>query len=97
MSAYELTELAKADLEEIWDYVAERDSFDAADHVISTIETACQKLAKTPGIGHVREDLADREFRFWPVWSYLVIYLPETKPLEIIRVWHGYRGIPNLL
>jgi antitoxin ParD1/3/4 len=56
-----------------------------------------QFLADNPGIGHVRRDLTDADVRFWPVFKYLVIYRPNTKPLEIIRILHGRRDVKRLL
>ena len=34
---------------------------------------------------------------FWPVRSYLVIYRPERRPLEIVAVLHGRRNVRKLL
>jgi len=31
------------------------------------------------------------------VYSYLIVYRPETKPLQIVRVVHGHRDVENLL
>ena len=56
-----------------------------------------QLLAANPGIGHIRTDLTDADVRFWSVFKYLVIYRPETKPLEIVRVLHGRREVKRLL
>jgi antitoxin ParD1/3/4/toxin ParE1/3/4 len=50
-----------------------------------------------PGIGHLRPDLTDADGRFWPVFKYLVIYRPDTKPLEIVRVLHGRRDVERIL
>jgi antitoxin ParD1/3/4/toxin ParE1/3/4 len=33
----------------------------------------------------------------WTVYSYLIVYDPLTKPLEIIRVVHGARDLEVLL
>ena len=33
----------------------------------------------------------------WSVFSYLVIYRPDTTPLEIVRVLHGKRDVRRLL
>jgi antitoxin ParD1/3/4/toxin ParE1/3/4 len=41
--------------------------------------------------------LTDEDVRFWPVFKYLVIYRPETKPLEIIRVLHGRCDVERIL
>ena len=55
------------------------------------------KVASQPGMGHLREDLADEPLRFWYVKPHLVIYRPETAPLEIVRVLHASRDIAQLL
>lgn len=55
------------------------------------------KLAGMPEMGHVREDLAQASLRFWPVYSYLIVYLPESRPLQILRVLHGARDVRSLL
>jgi plasmid stabilization system protein ParE len=35
--------------------------------------------------------------RFWTVYSYLIIYRAEARPLEIVRVLHASRDIQKLL
>lgn len=50
-----------------------------------------------PEIGHRREDLADEPLRFWPVYSYLVIYRADVSPIEVVRVLSGYRDVAELL
>jgi plasmid stabilization system protein ParE len=42
-----------------------------------------RKLAEYPGMGHLREDLADEPLRFWPLYSYLIIYRAAARPIEI--------------
>lgn len=58
---------------------------------------AFRKLTEQPGIGHIREDLTDEPFCFWSVGAYLIIYRPDTAPLEILRVLHGSRDLTSLL
>ena len=96
MTPYVLTDLAESDLLEITSYIAE-DNLTAAERVLADFKAAFEKLAKLPEIGHLRRDLAREELRFWPVHSYLIIYRPATKPLQVIRVLSGYRDIPGLL
>lgn len=44
------------------------DSIDAADRVLDSLESAMIKLAKNPGVGHWRKELADKRHRsFWPI------------------------------
>ncbi|HEV7550770.1 MAG TPA: type II toxin-antitoxin system RelE/ParE family toxin [Candidatus Angelobacter sp.] len=91
-----LTPLAARDLNEIWDYVAS-DSITAADRVLVALEKALYGLAKNPGKGHLREDLADGRHRFFLVYSYLIVYRAETKPMQVIRVLHASRDVQTLL
>jgi antitoxin ParD1/3/4/toxin ParE1/3/4 len=91
-----LTPRAEQDIGDIWDYIAV-DSIDAADRVLTGLEKAILRLAKTPGIGHLREDLADRRHRFLLVYSYLIVYRFETKPLQIVRVLHAARDVQSIL
>lgn len=92
MNRYVLTPAAEDDLNDIWEYIAE-DSVDSADRVIGEIFEAVAALAAFPGMGHRREDLASEALRVWPVHSYLVVYRPEQKPLEIVRVVSGFRDL----
>jgi plasmid stabilization system protein ParE len=56
MSAYVLTPLAKADIFNIWRYIAD-DNEDAASHVEQAIYDACALVAEAPMRGHSRPDL----------------------------------------
>lgn len=55
-----------------------------------------RRLAQHPGLGHVRDDLADESLKVRPVHSYLVIYRPDSSPLQVVRVLSGYRDIAAL-
>jgi plasmid stabilization system protein ParE len=54
-------------------------------------------LARTPGAGHARGDLTPENVKFFPVYSYLVVYHSETKPLQIISILHGRRDVEGIL
>lgn len=96
MKRFVLTPAAKADLIDISDYI-KYDSPTTARRVVAEIRKAMRHLAEMPGIGHIREDLADESLRFWPIYSYLIVYRPETRPLQIIRVLHGARDVRRIL
>lgn len=96
MTSFVLTRLARRDLVEIWNYLV-LESPNTAERVFARLDAAIKKLARTPGIGHVREDLADRRHRFFLVYSYLIVYRSGTRPLEIIRVLHASRDTRDLL
>lgn len=96
--SYTFTPSAFADLLEIREYLLREGGPAAADRVRLALQAACDRLARTPGIGHIRDDLTrDRRHRFWGVHSYLIVYRPDTSPLEIIRVIHGARDAAALL
>ena len=91
-----LTPRAEQDIGDIWDYIA-ADSIDAADRVLTALEKSIYRLAKTPGCGHLREDLADGRHRFLLIYSYLIVYRFETRPLQVIRVLHASRDVRSIL
>jgi len=64
---------------------------------VAAIENAILKLTQNPGRGHWREELADKRHRFFLVYSYLIVYRPETKPMQVIRVLHAGRDIQSIL
>jgi len=87
---------ARRDLLEIWEFIAQ-DNLDAADRVEREIEQAVTMLAGNPRLGHTRRDLTSKPVRFWPIYSYLIIYDPESQPLEVVRILSGYRDVAALL
>lgn len=99
MSAYQFTPLAADDLFEIWSYIASG-NVSAANAVEKAVHQACNLLAKAPLAGRIRTDLTKLPVRFWfvqPYSNYVIVYDPETKPVQILRVLHGARNIPSLL
>jgi len=97
MKHYVLADAARRDLFEIWDYLADHAGPEVADRVIDDLHDAICKLVQTPFIGHRREDLVNQAVRFWAVYSYFVIYQPDSSPLAIARVLHASRDIPTIL
>ena len=98
MSGFLIAPAALGDLSEIWDYYAiQIQNPDAADRVRDEIFESFRTLAKTPGMGHFRNDLAKKPLRFWHVRSYLIIYRSEKRPIEIVRVLHGARDVQAIL
>lgn len=92
---YSLTPAAEQDIDEIVDYIA-MDSVDAALGVFSDLKRGMQRIAAMPGMGHVRDDIADEGLRIWTVHSYLIVYRSSGHCTEIVRVLHGARDIRAL-
>lgn len=95
---YFLTLQARQDLAEIADYVAAESGLEPAEFVVEKLREGFLFLAEQPGVGHVREDLAeDPSVRFWPVFSYLIAYAYAQRPLGIVGIVHGARDPAEIL
>jgi antitoxin ParD1/3/4 len=99
MSRYQFTPQAKDDLLDIWSFIA-RDNPEAADRVEAAVFRSCDLLADSPLAGRIRNDVTALPLRFWvvpPYPNYLIVYDPEKKPLQIIRILHGARDFPSVM
>jgi antitoxin ParD1/3/4/toxin ParE1/3/4 len=94
---YTLAPEAVRDLLEIWRYLKKEAGQETADRAESVIRSKFAYLANFPGAGHWRRDLTAAEVRFFPVYSYLIVYRPETKPLEIVSILHASRDVAGIL
>jgi plasmid stabilization system protein ParE len=95
MSKIVFTDLARADLLEAWEYVAER-SLSAADRLLLTINDDIHTLAKQPLMGRERPELRVG-LRSWPTsTAYILYYVPDQDGLILVRVLHHARDIQPL-
>lgn len=98
MRRYVLSRVAQGDLVEIRDYYLEQGGPRAARKMVVELVEAFRAIARMPGLGHRREDLAqERPLLFWPVRDFLVAYRPDVKPVEIMTVVHGFRDVAALV
>lgn len=74
---------------------SKNDSIKAADNVIESFKQAFYKLADNPSIGSKREDLTNKQVRFWVVYNCYIIYDPLTNPLQILRIISAYRNVES--
>ena len=97
MSRFQFTPQAADDLFEIWSYIArDSHSVEAANRVEDAVYKACAFLAEGPLRGNTREDLTRLPLRSWTAQA-IIVYDPETDPLQIIRVLHDTRNILAIL
>ena len=94
---YVLAPEAALDLVKVWRYIRNNASLEMADRVESLIREKIVYLAGRPGGGHWRKDLTDEPVKFFPIYSYLIVYRPETNPLQIVAILHGRRDLERLL
>jgi toxin ParE1/3/4 len=97
MKRFILTKPAERDLDQIKSYLIEKAGPRITRTVFQEIRSALNLLGTNPEIGHTREDLTDLPVKFWPVYSYLIVYDPEPKPVVVIRVLHGMRDVEEIL
>jgi antitoxin ParD1/3/4/toxin ParE1/3/4 len=94
---YLLAPQAAEDLAEIWRYIRDRSSGSMAKRVEAVIRGRIAFLSRNPEAGHWRKDLTSHQVKFFPVYSYLVVYRPNTNPLQVVSILHGRRDVENLL
>jgi toxin ParE1/3/4 len=98
--AVSLTDDAKTDLQDIYDYIAEHDVPAKADAVLDKLEALVELLSRFPGRGAVSKELRDvgikdyREVYFKP---YRVIYRVLGTKVYVYLIVDGRRDMQTLL
>lgn len=96
MDKYYLAGDARDDLRRIIDFIAE-DGIEAALGVYGRFLDVFEMLGDNPKAGHFRADLTDRPLRFFPLFSYMIIYLDGTMPVQVVRILSASRDLAVLL
>jgi len=94
---YVLVPEAALDLVQIRCSIKKHSSVKMADRAESNIRGHVVFLATNPGAGHWRKDLTDEAVKFFPVYSYLIVYRPDTKPLQGVAILQGRRDVEQIL
>ena len=85
------------DLVEIWRHLNNKAGVEIAERVERAIRDRIVFPARTPGAGHWPRDRTEEAVRFFSVYSYLVVCRPETRPLQVVAILHGYRDVESIL
>ncbi|HTX39610.1 MAG TPA: type II toxin-antitoxin system RelE/ParE family toxin [Bryobacteraceae bacterium] len=96
---FRFTPQATEDLDAIWRFIA-KENVDAADRVESEIMATCGRLARHPLVGTKRQYVTPLPVRFWTVTkfpNYLIVYRPDTAPLQVVAVLHRRRDLKKAL
>jgi len=96
MSGYIFSNAAEADFDSILEHIA-TDSVHSAINVHARFLEVFQLLAENPEVGHYREDLTSRAVRFFPVYSFMVVYVSGSKPVEIARIFGAAQDVKSIL
>lgn len=94
MPKFTISPSAGADLDDIWQYISERDE-EAAEKFIRDLIGKFQLLAENKEIGKRQDDFIV-EMRMFPFINYNIYYFTNDDGVEIYRVLHGRRNIEEL-
>jgi len=92
---HKLSLAAEVDYAEIINYIAQNNPT-AAKQVKAHFAEAFHKLAEHPHIGQLLNNITEKPVRFWNVYSYYIIYNPQSLPLMVLRIISNYRDVETL-
>jgi antitoxin ParD1/3/4/toxin ParE1/3/4 len=94
-SLYDVSAEAQ-NLFEIWRRIAD-DSVELANQIEHDLYGLFASLGRMPVQGHARIDLTKRPVLFFPMYSFLIVYLPDVKPIRIMAALRGRRNVKRIL
>jgi len=86
--------LARSDISNIWDFIAE-DSVLRADSWVDALDEKLRLLATQPLMGRAREELF-ANLRSHPFGRYVIFYRPLPNGVDVIRVIHSARDLGSI-
>lgn len=95
MNPPRISDLAIADLDSIWDYLAQF-NVTTADRLIDQIYHTIERIVRHPGIGRGRDDLEPGLRSYTVDRRYLILYLPVDETIEVRRILDGRRDVPTV-
>ncbi|GFG87209.1 MAG: type II toxin-antitoxin system RelE/ParE family toxin [Mycolicibacter algericus] len=85
---YLLSPAARADLEQIWDYTADRWGVDQAEEYLRELQYAIERLAANPRIGRTCDEIRPG-YRKLSAGSHTLFYrLTADAVVDVVRVLH---------
>lgn len=91
MARFDLSPLAKADLEDVWTHISENSSF-YADKAIDELISKFKLLADNPKIGSFYHNLII-DLHLFPYKNYNIYCFQTESGIEIYRVLHSSRNV----
>jgi toxin ParE1/3/4 len=98
--AVSLTDDAKTDLQDLYDYIAEHDAPVKADGVLDKLEVLVESLSRFPERGAVTKELRDvgiKEYREVYLKPYRVVYRVLGSKVLVYLIVDGRRDMQTLL
>lgn len=95
MASIQYSAKARADIADIWFWIAKEAGDRLADDIIDRIEQRISRLALYPRLGRIRPDIGDGA-RSLVVERWLVLYDTGTDNVRILRVMDGATDLRRL-
>jgi toxin ParE1/3/4 len=89
-----LTDAARSDLIDIWEFIA-ADNIRAADTLYDNLADGISLLQRFPELGHTRDDLP-KEYRCLTRGNYLICYRVQEKLVIVVRIVQGSLNLREL-
>lgn len=86
--------VARADLQDIWNYIADDSTFQA-DRLVEKFRVKFEYLAKWNTLGRPRPELG-KDCRSYPFGKYCFYFRPFEGGIEVIRVLHSARDLGQI-
>lgn len=89
----QISQPARDDLVDIWEFVAEHDEL-AADRYIDRLRLRARELIRYPHLGRMRREIHPgiRRLLFR---NHLIFYRAKMASIQILRILHGSMDLPN--
>jgi len=82
-----LSPRAQADLDEIWDYTADRWGLDRAETYTRQLWKDIAMVAKRPSLGRDCSEVRQGYLKY-PSGSHVLFYRPATDGIDVVRILH---------
>jgi plasmid stabilization system protein ParE len=92
MASVRYTDIAEADLLDLWLTIAE-DSPVAADRTLDALDRAARLLARNPKMGRSRPELMPGLRSFATSTPYILFYAADAGGIVVVRILHHARDI----
>jgi toxin ParE1/3/4 len=87
MTGYVLSPRAQADIDEIWDYTADRWNDDQAERYTKDLRRAIETIARNPRKGRPCDQIRPG-YRKFSIGAHVVFFRVVAHGIEVIRVLH---------
>ena len=94
MSSYTISDSARRDVGEIWEYIAS-DNADAADRMVDRFYERIELVADSPYLGAVFPTFGET-IRHTTVGKYVIFYEARHTEIHVLRVLHGARDFATI-